>query len=300
MEQGPLVEIGLPLALFIIMVGMGMTLTAGEFRKVAVYPRGMILGSIAQIVLLPLIAFGLVWLLDLPPAIAVGLVVIAACPGGTTSNLFTFVARGNVALSIVLTVVASLVTIISLPLFTNYALGLYMGADEWIRLPVLQTIATLVVIVLIPVAIGMWIRSKAPQLASRAEGPVGLFGMLVLAGLIVALVLQVGDEVGSLLRQAGPAAILLNVAGILLGLLGGRLGGLNHADALTVAVELGVKNGTLGLLVTLTLLESSVMSIPSAVYSLFMFAFGFLLVGYGRLVAGRLRQAAAQPAGAGN
>ncbi len=287
MEQGPLIQIGLPVALFIIMVGMGLTLSVRDFRNVAVYPRSTVIGSVSQILLLPLIAFALIWVLGLSGPIAVGLVVIAACPGGTTSNLFTFLARGNVALSIVLTVLASLITIVTLPLFTNMAMGFYMQAGEQISLPVLQTIATLVVIILLPVSLGMWIRIKAPDLAKRSEGIVSLFGMLVLAALIVAIVIQVGDQFWTLLQSAGLAAAALNVCGIALGFAGGRFTGLPRKEALTVAIELGIKNGTLGLLVTLTLLDSSEMSVPSAVYSLIMFAFGVVLIAYGRMTSAK-------------
>ena len=283
MEQGPHIQIGRPIALFIIMLGMGLTLALRDFRNVVVYPRATIMGAIAQILLLPLVAVVIVWLLALPGPIAVGLVIIAACPGGTTSNLFTFLARGNVALSIVLTVLASLITILTLPLFTNLAMRAYMDTSEQISLPVLRTIATLVVIILIPVSLGMWIRVIAPGLARRCESFVSLFGMLVLAALIVAIVLQVRDEFWTLLQTAGLAAAALNLSGIALGMAGGRIAGLPPKDALTVAIELGIKNGTLGLLVTLTLLNSSEMSVPSAVYSLIMFLFGLGLIAFGRM-----------------
>lgn len=282
MEASPLISIGLPISLFIIMVGMGMTLTIGDFRNVAVNPRGALVGTLAQIVLMPALAFALIWALSLPPAMAVGLVIIAACPGGTTSNLFAFLARGNVALSIVLTVLASLITIVSLPLLTNFALERFMGEGAQIQLPVLKTIGTLVAIILLPVAIGMTVRSRAPELARRAESAVSVFGGIVLAALIVGLMLGSGDQIPELLRQGGPAAIALNLLGIGAGLLLGRAAGLSHHDAITIAVELGVKNATLGLLVTLTLLESSAMSVPSAVYGIFMFFFGFALAAYGR------------------
>lgn len=283
MEQGLLIQLGLPVSLFIIMLGMGLTLAPRDFRNVVIYPRATVMGAIAQILLLPVIAFAIAELLGLPGPIAVGLVIIAACPGGTTSNLFTFLARGNVALSIVLTVLASLVTILTLPLFTNLAMRLYMETSEQISLPVLRTIATLVVIILIPVSLGMGLRRIAPAFAKRSEGFVSLFGMLVLAALIVAIVLQVRDQFWTLLQTAGLAAAALNVAGIALGLIGGRIAGLPPTDALTVAIELGIKNGTLGLLVTLTLLNSSEMSVPSAVYSLIMFLFGLGLIAFGRI-----------------
>lgn len=284
MESSPLISAGLPIALFIIMIGIGMTLTLRDFRQVAVYPKGMIVGTFAQILLMPVVAFGLAYLFGVSPAIAVGLVIIAACPGGTTSNLFVLLARGNIALSIVLTVSASLITILTLPLFTNMALQHFMGTDENISLPVGKTIVMLVVIVLLPVAIGMLVRTRKPELARKAESLVSIFGGIVLAVLIVALLYGVRDQMWDLLKQAGPSTIALNVAGIVLGLLAGRVAGLTQRESLAVAVELGVKNGTIGLMVTLTLLESSTMSIPAAVYGVLMFPIGFLLAMYGRKV----------------
>lgn len=284
MESSPLISAGLPIALFIIMIGIGMTLTIRDFRQVAVYPKGMIVGTLAQILLMPLVAFALASLLAVPPAIAVGLVIIAACPGGTTSNLFVLLARGNIALSIVLTVSASLITILTLPLFANIALQFYMGTEEHIVLPVWKTIGVLIGIVLLPVAIGMFVRARKPDVARKAESIVSVFGGIVLALLIVVLVYGVRDQIWDLLKQAGPATILLNAAGIFIGLLVGRASGLTQRESLAVAVELGVKNGTIALMVTLTLLESSSMSIPAAVYGVLMFPIGFVLAMYGRRV----------------
>lgn len=284
MESSPLISTGLPIALFIIMIGIGMTLTVRDFRQVAVYPKGMMVGTVAQIVVMPMAAFAIASMLNLSPAIAVGLVIIAACPGGTTSNLFVLLARGNIALSIVLTVSASLITIVTLPLFTNYALQFYAGTGEIIALPVGRTVTMLVGIVLFPVAIGMLFRTRAPAMARRAESMVSLFGGVVLALLVIGLVWGVRDQIWDLLRQAGPATLLLNLAGIFLGLLAGRVAGLTQRESMAVAVELGIKNSTIALLVTLTLLESSAMSIPAAVYGVLMFPIGFLLAAYGRKV----------------
>ncbi|WP_417513104.1 bile acid:sodium symporter family protein [Marinobacter sp.] len=284
MESSPLISAGLPIALFIIMIGIGMTLTFRDFRQVAIYPKGIIVGTVAQILLMPLVAFALASALAVPPAIAVGLVIIAACPGGTTSNLFVLLARGNIALSIVLTVSASLITILTLPLFANIALQFYMGTEENIVLPVWKTIGMLIGIVLFPVAIGMLVRARKPDVARKAESIVSVFGGVVLALLIVVLVYGVRDQIWELLKQAGPATILLNVVGIFIGLLAGRITGLTQRESLAVAVELGVKNGTIALMVTLTLLESSSMSIPAAVYGVLMFPIGFLLAIYGRRI----------------
>ncbi|MCA0899580.1 bile acid:sodium symporter family protein [Microbulbifer agarilyticus] len=284
MESSPLISIGLPISLFIIMIGIGMTLTARDFHHVTVKPAGLILGSITQILLMPAIAFALAWALSLPPAMAVGLVVIAACPGGTTSNLFTMLARGNVALSIVLTISASLITIMTLPIFANYALQLYYGAQQEIALPFVRTVLMLSAIVLLPVAIGMTVKAWRPTFAARAEGFVSIFGGLVLVLLVVGIVYGIRDRFFDLMAQAGPATIALNLLGIVLGFLSAKLVGLGKREGLAIATELGIKNGTLGLMVTLTLMHSNEMSVPSAIYGVIMFPIGFMLVAYGRRV----------------
>ncbi|MQX52719.1 bile acid:sodium symporter family protein [Alcanivorax sediminis] len=283
MGSSALIDIGLPISLFLIMVGMGMTLTPKDFREVVIAPKGTTYGLICQILLLPMVAFGVAVALDLSPALAVGLIVVAACPGGTTSNLFVYLGRGDVALSIVLTVIASLITIVTLPAFTGWALAHFHDAARTIELPVLRTVITLIVIVLLPVAIGMTIKHFKPVLAAKGEKAVGLLGLFVLIAVIAMLLVKLGDEAFELFRKAGVSAIILNVAGIILGMVGGRLIGLSRDQAFTVAIELGIKNGTLGLMVTLTLLHSEAMSVPSAVYGVLMFAFGFLLIGYARL-----------------
>ncbi|MEE3118754.1 MAG: bile acid:sodium symporter, partial [Pseudomonadota bacterium] len=211
MESSPLISIGLPVSLFIIMVGIGLTLTLRDFGQVTRNPRSIVVGTVAQILLMPLVAFGIAATLGLAPALAVGLVIIAACPGGTTSNLFVLLARGHIALSILLTVSASLITIVTLPFFTNYALQMYFGEAANISLPVGKTIAMLVVIVLLPVSLGMFIRTRAPAAAQKAEGIVSIFGGIVLLLLIIALLWGSRDRLPELLSQAGPAAFLLNL-----------------------------------------------------------------------------------------
>ena len=283
MDQAALVSVGLPAALFLIMVGMGLTLTPKDFREVPVAPRATVYGLVAQIILLPLVGVGLAMSLDLAPALAGGLGIIAACPGGTTSNLFAFLGRGDVALSIVLTVAASLITIVTLPMFTSWALGHFQDSERVLELPVLRTILTLVVIILIPVGIGMTIRHFRQSWAEKGEKLVSIFGLLVLVAVIALLLIDLGEEALVLLRQGGMAVVLLNIIGLVLGMAGGRLMGLPRDQAFTVAIELGIKNGTLGLMVTLTLLHSDAMSVPAAVYGVLMFLFGFLMLGYSRL-----------------
>jgi bile acid:Na+ symporter, BASS family len=284
-EQSPLVEIGLPIALFIIMVGIGLTLTRADFRREAEHPRAIIVGSVVQIIGMPLLAFGIALLLNLDPLIALGLVILAACPGGTTSNLVTLLARANVALSIVMTVVASIITIVTLPLAANLMLALQpIDVDEPIRVPLERSIGLLVVIILVPIGIGMVLRARRPEVAARAERGVSAFGALVLVLLIVAIAYDLREDLVDFLIQAGPAALLLNVGGMAVGLaLGVKV--LSGRDARTCAVELGIKNGTLGILVGVTVIGGTVgfeVAVPAAVYSLVMYVTAPALIVFGR------------------
>lgn len=295
MEQSPLIAIGLPIALFIIMIGMGMTLTVGCFAREARAPRAVIVGSLLQLLVLPMVGLALMGLPGMTAAIAVGVVIVAACPGGTTSNLICFMARGNLALSIVLTVVASLATIATLPFWVNIALGMVdAGSDEPLRLPFVRTVVMLTVLILVPVGLGMVVRAKRPVWATRGEKLVSLFGAIVLLLLIVGIAVTNRDRLGDLLLQTGPACAALNVAGIVTGLLGGRLCRISWSDSMTIAVELAIKNSTIGLLVAMSMLNDTEMAIPSAVYGMMMYAFGFALIAVGR----RLPSPATAPAGA--
>lgn len=283
MEQSPLISLGLPIALFIIMIGIGLTLTVADFHREARQPRGVVVGTLAQLVLMPALGFAVAALLRLEPVIAVGLVIVAACPGGSTSNLIAYLARGNVALSIVLTVLASVAAILTLPLYVNLALAWWpIGADAAVRMPVGQTVALLVGIILVPVAIGMTVRRRAPERAASLEKAVSLFGGVVLLLLIVAIVVSVRDRFWALMGAAGPAAILLNLGGVAAGFLAAAVAGLSGPDRLTTGIELGVKNTTIGMLVAVTIIGSEAMAVPAAVYGLLMYVSGFALVAFGQ------------------
>mgnify|MGYP003631382727 CR=1 FL=1 len=271
MGQSLFISIGLPVSLFIIMIGMGLGLTLGDFAKEAKHPRAAIVGSIGQLVVLPALGFLVAWGLGLPPAIAVGLVILAA-----------YLARGNVALSIVVTAIASIATIMTLPLLVNQALSWQLGKSADVTMPVVDTITMLVIIVLLPTGIGMLVRAKAPRLALRAEKPLNGFGAVVLLVLIVIISYGLRDHLLELLIQAGPACLLLNILGIGAGFGIARLVGVAKGDQVAIAVELGIKNSTIGILVATTILGSQEMAIPSMVYGLTMYAFGAGLVAFGR------------------
>ena len=282
MEQSALIDIGLPVAVFIIMAGIGMTLAPADFQRVAMRPAALVWGIAAALLILPLVGLALAVGMDLPPDIAVGLVIIAACPIGTTSSLFSYLARGDLALSIALSAIGSLVAIATLPLFANFAIERLGDGEARVHLPVLRTIAMMIAIILFPVLLGMGIRHKAPALARRAEKLVGAFGVLVLVGLIVGIGISVYDRWVAILVSAGPAVVSLVLGGLALGLVGSRLLRLSAAEAMTVTLSISIRNAAIGMVLAITMMRSPDIAVPPALFGLLMYVTGFGLVAYGR------------------
>jgi BASS family bile acid:Na+ symporter len=282
MEQTVLAKIVLPIALFVIMLGMGLALALDDFRRVAKFPKAFAVGLACQMLLLPLIGFAVVELVGMDkPELAVGLMVLTFCPGGTTSNLLSYLARGDVALSISLTAVVSVITPFTIPLFTGLAMTRLMGASQAIAMPLGRTIAILLAITVLPVSIGMLINKKAPAFARRADKPVKVLSVVFLFGIIAGLIKQNWAALPGFFAQTGVAALLLNVISMSVGFGVARLARLGKRQQITVGMEVGIQNGTTALLVTGTLLANPVMTIAPAIYSLIMFGtgavFGYLV-----------------------
>lgn len=272
MESSLLTELFLPFSLAVIMFGMGLSLRLEDFRRILVYPMAVGIGLFNQLVLLPLVAFGIAIGFALPPELAVGLMILAACPGGATSNLITHLAKGDAALSITLTAFSSLITVATIPFVVNYSIAYFIPGGEAQQLSVVGTVVSVLLITIIPVALGMLVLEKAPARAAKWDGP---FRKLSAVFFIVIIVAAIAKERANLVQyfvEAGPAALALNVATLALGFLMAKLVRLDFRQGMTVAIESGIQNGTLGITIAATLLMNSVMTIPSAIYSLLMFA----------------------------
>lgn len=266
-----LTQVGLPLALILIMTGVGMGLTPADFRRVIAQPKAFLLGAVCQLLLLPLIAVAVIALAGLSGPVAMGLFILALCPGGTTSNLYTLLARGDVGLSVSLTAVNGFIAPFSIPLLGALAMDWYMGDESTMALPVVKTWITLIVVAVLPVIVGMLIRAKWPVFAQASEVWVSRFSSLVLALLIVAICVNLGSRLLDFVVLAGPATLVLNLTTMVLGYLAGRWL-LHHEDqARTISLEVGLQNGTLALLVTTGILQSPEMAVAPSVYSLLMF-----------------------------
>lgn len=272
MESNFLTAIFLPLALFIIMMGMGLGLRVNDFQRVLVEPKGVILGLMAQLLMLPVVGFLLAGIFPLTPDLAVGLVIIAACPGGATSNMVTYLVRGNVALSITLTAISSLITVFTIPVVVNFAMQHFLGTEAALHLPILKTVGQIALITLIPVSLGMVLNRYTPQLANKLEKIVKWLSLFFLGLIIFGLLLKERANVLPFFLQVGGVTLALNVVTMLMGYGISLAARLDDKSVKAIAVEVGIQNGTLAIAVASTLLNRPSMAIPAAIYSLLMFA----------------------------
>ncbi|WP_202842869.1 bile acid:sodium symporter family protein [Luteimonas saliphila] len=270
MQASLLTTLLLPLALGVIMLGLGLGLTPDDFKRVARYPRAVLLGLFLQTGVLPWVAFGLALAFRLSPELAVGLMLLAASPGGATANIYSHLAHGDVALNITLTAINSLLCLLTLPVILNLSLEYFLGAGQYVPPPVRKIVEVALIIVL-PVAIGMLVRRFAPGFAARMEKPIRLLSVLVLALLIVAAVAKEWSTLLASFATVGLACLLFNLASMGTGYAAPLAIRLPRRQAIAIAMEIGIHNGTLAIFIALNVLGNAAMSIPAAVYSLLMF-----------------------------
>ena len=271
MDANIVTQVLLPLALAIIMMGMGLTLVVDDFKRVILYPKAIALGIIFHVVMLPLIAWLVIAVLGLKLELAVGLMILASCPAGPTSNLITHLSKGDTALAITLTVCSSMVTIFTIPFVVNFSIQYFMPEGGSEMLPLFRTILTVLLIIAVPVAIGMFLKQKFPAFAQKSQKTFKLLSALFLVLIIISALYKEKDNLGEFFRLAGPAALLLNILTLGISFVLARLIQLNFKQSLTISIESGIQNGTLGIAIATTLLQNAAMSIPSAIYSIIMF-----------------------------
>lgn len=290
MQSSALTAVLMPLALAVIMLGLGLGLTLADFKRVVAYPRAVFVALVCQVGILPAACFVIAQSFGLSPELAVGLMLLAASPGGATANLFSHLARGDVALNITLTAVNSAVSLVTLPLIVNFSLAHFMGAERGVPMQfgkVLQVFA----IVLIPVTIGMLIRGRNPALAARLDRPVRISSAGFLVLVIAATVLKERANILGFFQQVGVAALVFNLVSMAIGYLVPLIARIPERQAVAIGMEIGIHNGTLAIAIASspTLLANSTMAVPPAIYSLIMF---FTAAAFGALVSRRLRRAA--------
>lgn len=272
MNSSTATTVFLPIALGVVMLGLGLSLTTADFRRVVRYPRAAAVALGCQILILPGLCLGLVLLFDLAPALAVGMMLLAASPGGTTANLFSHLAGGDVALNITLTAINSVLAVVTLPIVVNLALDGFMSGDAAIGLQP-DKLVQVFAIVLVPVAIGMVVRARAPRATARLQRPVKIASVVVLVSVIGAAVYQERDNVLDYMQAVGLVALLLCVVSLTVGYLVPRAFRVPRGQAVASSFEIGVHNSTLAITIALSpaLLDNPEMAVPPAVYGILSF-----------------------------
>lgn len=268
----------LPLALAFIMFAVGVTLVPADFTRLLREPRAVIAGLIGQLVLLPLCAWALAVAWHLPPEMAVGLVILGACPGGASSALITHLARGTAALSVTLTAITSLVALASMPLVVQAALQYFLGDQTAIEMSITRLVRGVFVITTLPVAAGMLLRAWRPTLVDRLQSTLGKAATTLFVLIVIATFVNQREALFANLASVGPAAASLNLAVMLAGVALGFAFRLDRRDAIAIASECGLQNAALGIFVATSVLGAAALAVPSVVYALVMNVGAFALI----------------------
>ncbi|KAF0237290.1 MAG: sodium/bile acid symporter family [Prolixibacteraceae bacterium] len=280
MESSLLNVVLLPLALGVIMLGLGLSLTTDDFKRVVQYPKAILIGLISQMIILPIICFFIVRLFGLSPELAVGLMLLAASPGGPTANLYSHLYKGDVALNISLTAVNSLISLFTLPFIVNFAIDYFLNSGQVIPMQ-FKKVMEVFAIVLIPVTFGMLLKSRFPALSVKLNKPVKILSALFLVLIIAGVVYQERVNIISYFKMVGTAALIFNILSMATGYYLPKLLKTGEQQAIAIGMEIGIHNGTLAIYIALSVIGNSMMSVPPAIYSLIMFftaaAFGFLV-----------------------
>lgn len=282
MELELFIRTGLPVSLATIMFSMGLALQPVDFQRVVAKPKAFFIGLGAQMLFLPLLALALQWMFRLPPQLAVGLMVLSFCPGGTSSNLFTYIARGDVALSVALTAAASVITPFTIPLLTEVALHAQLGENRQVSIPIILTMFRLLIVTIVPLTAGMLWKRLRPGSAKKAHVILHRLSIWLFALVIISIVVQqLGRPLG-FLGQIGAVCIAMIIAAFFTGYVLSRLTGLDGFQRKTVIIEVGMQNGGMALIVTQGVLHNSTMSMVPIVYGLLMLVPAVSIALFGR------------------
>lgn len=258
----------LPIALAVIMMSLGLSLTVGDFKRVIVYPKGVAIGMLNLLLISPLLAFTIAVIYDLPPELAVGLVLMGSAPGGTTANLMVHLAKGDTALSVTMTAISSVAAVITVPLYLSLSIE-YFDAGVGDDVSMGGIVARVFAITIVPLAFGMWLKTRNPERAERVEPTFRklAFGFLIVV--IIGAVVSEFDVVRDNFADLALATLTLNLAAMCVSYTISRVARLSDAQSTAIALELGIHNGTLAIAVASTV--DNTLATPAAVYSVFMF-----------------------------
>ena len=271
-----LIDILISIVLAAIMFGLGLSLNASSFKNIALHPKSFFIGLGSQMIGLPIIAFIILYFSNLPDAFKVGIMILAACPGGTTSGFVTFLFKGNVALSISLTAINSFLTIFSIPIIVNIALGYYMNQKVELHLPVVNSVIQIFGLTILPAVLGVVVRTFKPIIALLLQNKIKYI-LIILLAIVYSVKFFAGKQHGGTgitsdeVWMIIPYAFIFNVVCFIFSIALGKYTKLNIRDAFTIAIEVSLHNTTLALLIAGTLLKNQDMVKPALIYSMFSF-----------------------------
>lgn len=274
LESSILTSLFLPLALFIIMIGMGLSLTIKDFARILHYPQAVAIGLFAQMVILPTLGLVIVTVLKLPAPFAVGLILLSVCPGGALSNLITHVAKGDAALSVTLTAFSSFISVLTIPIIISAALFHFMDTTDDFQLPFLATVGKIFAITILPISIGMIIKIYADSFAIRTEKTIRKLSVYFYILIIALIVYENYEIILPGLRKVGSAVCLLNISALLIGFGIARSLRFSLKQSIAISVETGIQNCALAVVIASTILQQADIALVPAIYSLPMFASG--------------------------
>ena len=270
----------LPIALAIMMMGLGLELSIKDFLRVARYPKVIFIALFTQLIVLTSIAFLLCKLLELPPLLSVGLMLLAASPGGATANAFSYIYKGDVALNISITAINSLISCFTLPFIVSLSILHFLGENTEVNIPI-EKITQTFLMIFIPVCIGMLIRNTLPNLAHSISKPMRLLTITLLTLIFLIAVVREQSNIISYFANVGIATCLLCFSGLFLGYVIPFLAGVPEKQARACTFEIGIHNTGIAITIALSVLGSTAIAIPAGVYSIFMYVlatlFGFIL-----------------------
>lgn len=274
----------IPWMLRLVMLGLGLSLTLADFKRVITFPKAAVTGLAAQLLGLPLTAFVLAWLFGPIPTVAVGLVILAICPSGVTSNAYTFASRGDVPLCVTLSAITSVITVFTIPFLTFLALQMFMGQDQRPELPVLSMLRQLILLTLLPVALGMIIRARWPKFAKKAEEPLRK-AVLYLLFLVLGLgVLSSWEVIRNEIASVGLLVITMNLLTMGLGYGLARAFRLPAPQVVTITFEVGVQNLALAFAITFNILQNPDLAVAALIYAAIMPATALMFVRVARRI----------------
>ncbi|MFY3383435.1 bile acid:sodium symporter family protein [Paracidovorax sp. MALMAid1276] len=266
------------IALGLVMFGLGLSLTVADFKRLLQHPRAVLLALVLQVAVLPAACYGLIVLLGVPPVYAVGLMLLAASPGGVSANLFSHLFGGNVAMNISLTAINTLLSIVSLPLITNWAIATFANTGQVVPLQ-FGKVLEVIVVVLLPVVLGMGVHRRAPAFSARMEKPMKLFSALVLAAFALIAIVKEWAALSASFADIGPAVLLFNALSLGAGYFVPRALGMDKPMATAIGFEIGIHNSTLAIFIALSVLGNFQLALPAAVYSVSMYVMAPLFGG---------------------